>query len=383
MKRIYLDNASTTPIIPEVVEVMMPYLSDHFGNPSAKYLEGRNARMAVENARKQIALCLSTHPSQIIFTSGGTEANNLALRGVIKARKITVVISSPIEHASVLKTLYDLSSAGFVKLQMVDITIEGIPDYCHLERLLQANTDENILVSLMHGNNEIGSVIDLELVGKLSKQYRAYFHTNAVQTIAYYSMDLSAPPFDLLTASAHKFHGPKGVGFLWVKKDLGLYSIQTGGSQENGMRAGTEQVAGIVGMAKALRLSMECYPTAIKHIQQLNIQLCDGLTRIGGKVNGMKNAKGLCSLVNMQFENNLQSQNLLMELDSAGISVGSSVAATIGVSSKIGVKIISDDFINIRFSFSRLNNSGEIFRVLSIVEYQLNGNAIWEQALTI
>ncbi|MBL0884503.1 MAG: aminotransferase class V-fold PLP-dependent enzyme, partial [Chitinophagaceae bacterium] len=146
--------------------------------------------------------------------------------------------------------------------------------------------------------------------------------------------------------------------------------------------AGTEQVAGIVGMAKALRLCMECYPTAIKHIQQLNIQLCDGLTRIGGKVNGMNNDKRLCSILNMRFEDNLQSQNLLVELDLAGISVGGSVAYTAGFSSEIGPKILSDDFINIRFSFSRLNNRGEIFRVLSIIDYQLNGNTILEQALT-
>lgn len=381
MKRIYLDNASTTPIIPEVVDVMIPYLSEYFGNPSAIYLEGRNSRMAVENARKEIALCLSTYPSQIIFTSGGTEANNLALGGVIKARKIIVVISSPIEHESVLKTLYDLSSDGLIKLQMVNITIEGVPDYFHLESLFQANVNETILVSLMHGNNETGSMIDLELVGKLSKRYRAYFHTNAVQTIAYYPMALSNSPFDLLSVSAHKFHGPKGIGFIWVRKDIGLRTMQTGGSHENGMRAGAEHVAGIVGMAKSFRLSMESYPAAIQHIQQLYMQLREGLTKIGGRVNGMRNGNGLYSILNMCFENRFQSHNLLVELDSAGIAVESSVGQSSQVLSKLETAIVSDDIISIRFSFSRFNTSNEIFRVLSIMDYQLNGYSVFKKAL--
>lgn len=382
MKRIYLDNAATTPVSPEVIEAMMPYYVDHFGNPSAQYAEGRHTRLAIENARKQIALCLSTHPSQIIFTSGGTEANNLALRGIIKARKITTVISSPIEHASVSRTLYELSSSGIIDLKMVNISKEGLPDHHHLEKLLQESANTSVLVSLMHGNNEIGSMIELGIIGKLCKQYRAYFHTDTVQTIAHHPMELSDSSIDLLTASAHKFHGPKGVGFLWVKKDLGLYAVQTGGSQENGLRAGTEYVAGIVGMAKAFLLSMECHSTVTKQIQRLKVQLMKGLVKIGGKVNGMNNGDGLCSILNIGFEDNERARHLLLELDLAGVSVGSGSACSAGVPSRVLAAIEADDRINIRFSFSRFNTANQIYRVLSLIDYQITGAQSLEAALT-
>jgi cysteine desulfurase len=372
MKRIYLDNAATTPICSEVLEAMVPYFIEEFGNPSARYAEGRNARLAIENARKQIGVRLSTDPSQLIFTSGGTEANNLALRGFVMAKRVATVFSSPIEHASVSRTLKALSNQGFFTLQMVDITKEGVPDYDHLEKLLQGSKNEIVLVSLMHGNNEIGSMLDLNIVGKLCKQYQAYFHTDTVQSIACYPFDLSDTSIDMLTASAHKFHGPKGAGFLWVKKDLGLHVQQTGGSQEHGLRAGTECVASIVGMGKAFQLAMEHHESALKLIQQLKDQLRNGLEKIGVRVNGMKNGEGLPTILNIGFEENERSRRLLLELDLAGVSVGSGPACAGGTPSSVISAIQAEDRINIRFSFSRFNTANQIYRVLNLIDYQLN-----------
>jgi len=383
MKRIYLDNAATTPISPEVLEAMMPYLTDQFGNPSAQYREGRNAKLAIENARKQVAVCLSTHPSQIIFTSGGTEANNLALRSIIKAQKVSKVISSPIEHVSVSRTLNEMASQGVIDLRMVKIDQEGLPDLHHLEQLLKASTHESVLVSLMHGHNEIGSMIDVIKVGQLCKQYHAFFHSDTVQTIGHYALDLSDAPIDLITASAHKFHGPKGTGFLWMKKDLGLHVHQTGGSQENGLRGGTEHVAGIVGLAKAFQLAMEYHDSTQKLLQEIKMLLKVGLEKMGGVVNGMKNGKGLCTILNMGFEENERSQHLTLELDQAGISVGSGSACSGGAPSPVLEFLQTQHRTNIRFSFSRFTTVNQIYRVLSLIEYRLTGTQTLEVALTI
>lgn len=375
MKRIYLDNAATTPIAPEVLEAMMPYLTEQFGNPSSPGQEGRIARLAVENARKKIAGLLHTSPSQLVFTSCGTEANNLALRGLIKAKKITRVISTRIEHSSVYNTLCDLTWQGQIEFVQLNVDREGRPDLKELESYL-ADGHGHTMVSLMHANNEIGTMIDLWEVGTICSRYKTFFHSDTVQTMGHFPMNLSEIPVDLMTMSAHKFHGPKGVGMLWMRKDLGLQVIQTGGSHENGMRAGTENVAGIVGMAKAFEMAMQYYQQDSHHIQQLSTLLQEGLEKLGAIRHGSKNDQRLYTVLNMGLPDIERSKHLLLELDIAGISVSAGSACNSGKTSKVMAAIHADQMINIRFSFSRYNQLPQINRVLDIIQYQLIGESI-------
>lgn len=375
MKRIYLDNAATTPIAPEVLETMMPYLTEQFGNPSSPGQEGRMARLAVENARKSIAKGLNTQPSQLIFTSCGTEANNLAIRGLIKAKKITRVISTRIEHSSVYNTLCDLTWQGQIEFVQLSVDTEGRPDLKELETYL-ADGHGHTMVSLMHANNEIGTMINLWEVGSICAKYKAFFHSDTVQTMGHYPMDLSEIPVDLMTMSAHKFHGPKGVGMLWMRKDLGLQVIQTGGSHENGMRAGTENVAGIVGMAKAFEMAMQGYEKDSHHIQKISTVLQDGMEKLGAIRHGSKDQNRLYTVLSMGFPDTERSKHLLLELDIAGISVSAGSACNSGKTSKVMAAIHVEQMVNIRFSFSRYNQLPQIHRVLDIIQYQLIGESI-------
>jgi cysteine desulfurase len=382
MQRIYLDNAATTPLDPQVLDAMLPYLKDHFGNPSSPGHEGRIARMAVEKARKEIAQYLHTSASQLVFTSGGTEANNLAIRGIIRAKKITRVISSPLEHSSVYKTLSDMFWRGQIELILLSVDTEGKPNLVELEELLKEREGPT-LVSLMHANNEIGTMININEVGTLCKKYRAFFHSDSVQTMGHFPMDLSEVTVDMLTLSAHKFHGPKGVGMLWMRKDLGLHVVQTGGAQECGLRAGTENVAGIVGLAKAFSLAMENYQKDSVHIKSVRNRLKEGLEKIGGTVIGSSGEDGLYTVLNMGFTDHERSRHLLLELDIAGISVSAGSACNTGKGSKILEHIKADHFVNIRFSFSKLNQPNEIDRLLAIIEYQLHGEKVENETIAI
>lgn len=257
---IYLDNAATTPLDPEVFEAMKPFLMEDFGNPSSTHGHGRKVRAAIEQARKKVAELLNCTPGEIIFTSGGTEADNALLVSSVKTYGLKHAISTPIEHHAVTHTLDTLAQEGSVELHHVRLDAKGHVDLEDLERLLVQYP--GALVSLMHANNEIGNLLPIEQVGELGKKYNAYFHSDTVQTMGHYRHDLKKLTVHGLTAAAHKFHGPKGVGFMYINKDKKIQAVMHGGAQERNMRGGTENVYGIIGLAKALEI---CYREMEEH----------------------------------------------------------------------------------------------------------------------
>ena len=251
--KVYLDNAATTPIDKEVIEVMMPILQEGFGNPSSIHSFGRVSRSIVEKARKNVAKHLNCTPGEIFFTSGGTEADNMAIRCGMVDLGINHAITSRIEHHAVGHTLEDMASKGLIKLSYVDLDDKGNVVLSHLEELLKANNRS--FVSLMHANNEIGNLLDIKAVGEMCQTYDAIFHSDTVQTMAHYTFDLQELPIHFLTGAAHKFHGPKGNGFLYINADITIKPFISGGGQERNMRAGTENVYGIAGLSKAMDVS--------------------------------------------------------------------------------------------------------------------------------
>ena len=266
---VYLDNAATTLLDKEVLEAMLPYMKHLCGSPSAVHSYGRKAKAPVEKTRKQIATLLKAAPAEIFFTSGGTEGNNMVLRGAIEGLSIRHVITSPMEHWAVLQPLAYMAQAGQIQLHYVEVDTQGNILYEHLEHLLKSLS--HVLVSLMHGNNEIGNLNDLVRIGTLCRQYQAIFHTDAVQTLGHYPLDLQALPIDLLVGSAHKFHGPQGIGLVYINSDIRLTPLLHGGSQERGMRGGTENVPGIIGFGKAMEIAyrdMEAHQQYIQHLKQ-------------------------------------------------------------------------------------------------------------------
>ena len=266
MKRVYLDNAATTPIAPEVVEAMLPFLTEEFGNPSSTHSYGRTCKNAIEIARRSIAKHLKVSPSEIIFTSGGTEADNLAIHSAVCDLGVKHIITSDIEHHAVGHTCdYIASHYEQVKLSKVKLSDDGDVDLNHLAELLVASK-EKTLVSLMHGNNEIGNLLPLAKVSELCRAHKAYFHSDTVQTMGHYPFDLSKLSIDFITCAAHKFHGPKGIGFLYVNKNLHLKPLIKGGGQERNMRGGTENIYGIIGLAKAMDLAHTEMDLSLIHI---------------------------------------------------------------------------------------------------------------------
>src|SRR5882672_2421747 len=263
--KVYLDNAATTPLDPEVFEAMKPFLLEDFGNPSSTHAHGRKVRAAIESARKKIAELLNCTPGEIIFTSGGTEADNAIIRGAIQTYNIKHVISSQIEHHAVEHTLATLEKQGEIKLNFVWLDEKGHIDLVHLESLLKEFP--NALVSLMHANNEIGNLLDIQKVGELCQQYNAYFHSDTVQTMGHYKHDMKKLKVHGMTAAAHKFHGPKGIGFMYINKDKKIKPMVHGGAQERNMRGGTENTYGIIGLAKALEI---CYREMDEHEAAIN-----------------------------------------------------------------------------------------------------------------
>jgi cysteine desulfurase len=359
--KIYLDNAATTPLDPIVLEAMTPYLLNHFGNPSSHHKAGREAKAALEYCRKKIAVLLNAEPEEIIFTSGGTEADNIAIISAVTCNHIDHVITTPFEHPAVLQTLKFLSKQYHTRVSFIKHDEKGNLDLQHLEYLLRNNTHN--LVSVMHANNEIGNLNQIEKIGELCEKYKSLFHTDTVQTLGHYEYDLSHLKVHFLAASAHKFHGPKGVGFLYCRKGQRLNRIIHGGGQESGSRAGTENIPGIVGMTKALELAYERIEedsTFIRHLKNLLIsRLTEILPDVQFNGNSADSDKSLYTVLSVNLPST--GTDLLRYLDNEGIAVSGGSACSGGSPSHVLQALGADlERTTIRFSFSKFNTPDEL-----------------------
>ena len=374
--RVYLDNAATTPLDKEVIKEMCNVMENQFGNPSSIHAHGREVRSVVEKARKTVANLLNTSPAEIFFTSGGTEADNMAIRCGIIDHGITHAITSKIEHHAVLHTLEALAFEGIIKLSFVNINKKGSIDLVHLEELLK--THPKTFVSLMHGNNEIATLTNIEQVGELCEQYDALFHSDSVQTMGHYRHDLSKLKVHFLVCAAHKLHGPKGVGFLYVNHKIKIKPFIYGGAQERNMRGGTENVYGIVGLAKAVELAYMDMEKHHAHIQEIKSYMMDELKKAvpGLGFNGETSAdESLYTVLNVSFPKMEMADMLLFNLDITGISASGGSACSSG--SNIGSHVLSGIAADstrpaVRFSFSKFTTKEEIdFVVNKIKELNL------------
>lgn len=369
MSRIYLDNAATTAIDKEVLESMTKTMEFQFGNPSSIHAHGREVRSLIENARKTVAKLLNTSPAEIFFTSGGTEADNMAINCSIEDYNLKHAITSKIEHHAVLHTLEVLEQKGRIKLSFVNLDDKGNVDLNHLEELLSSN--ERSLVSLMHANNEIGTLLDLEKVGDICEKYNAIFHCDTVQTMGHYAHDLSKLKVHFVTCAAHKLHGPKGVGFLYINNNVKIKPMIHGGAQERNMRGGTENVYGIVGLAKALEIAYKDLEEHKAYIQGLKSYMIEKLKSelVDVKFNGEINPeKSLYTVLNVSFPESDMGEMLLFNLDISGISASGGSACSSG--SNVGSHVLKN--INaepnrpaVRFSFSKFNTKEEIDTVVN------------------
>ena len=363
--KVYLDNAATTAIDQEVLEVMIPILQDGFGNPSSIHSFGRVSRSLIERARKNVAKHLNCTPGEIFFTSGGTEADNMAIRCGMVDLGINHAITSKIEHHAVGHTLEDLASKGMIKLSYVDLDEKGNVDLSHLEELLKTNNRS--FVSLMHANNEIGNLLDIHAVGELCQSYDAIFHSDTVQTMAHYTFDLENLNIQFITGAAHKFHGPKGNGFLYINSDVKINPFISGGGQERNMRAGTENVYGIVGLSKAMDVSYRDLQEHRKHIEGLKIRMIKGLKEAipGVEFNGESDQleKSLYTVLNVLFPQTEIAEMLFYNLDIMGIASSGGSACSSG--SNLGSHVLRGIGVDmnrpsLRFSFSKYNTQEEI-----------------------
>jgi len=372
MTRVYLDNAATTPLDPEVLEAMMPYLKEKFGNPSSIYSFGRETRLAVENARRTVARLMGAHPGEIFFTSGGTESTNTAITAAIRDLGCRHIITSPIEHHATLHTTAFYHEHLGVHLSYVHILPDGHIDLNSLEELLR-NSKERCLVTLMHANNEIGNLLDIERVGELCEQYDAIFHCDTVQTVGHLPIDVRHLYVHFIQASAHKFHGPKGVGFLYINENIKIHPLLMGGSQERNMRAGTENVYGIVGLAKALEMAVHRMEADRQYILSLKLELARQLQAHVPEVqfNGDWNGRSLYTILNVSFPHNEHTELLLFNLDMEGVCVSGGSACSSGVEHVSHViQALRPDAkeVPVRFSFSRYNTPEEINYVVAVLK---------------
>tara|TARA_B100000795_G_C22780854_1_gene432195 strand:- start:565 stop:1701 length:1137 start_codon:yes stop_codon:yes gene_type:complete len=375
-RQVFLDNAATTPIAPEVVEAMIPIMTDFYGNPSSSHSFGRSVRAQIEYARRSIAKHLNVTPAEIVFTSGGTEADNMAIRCSLKELNIKHAITTDIEHHAVLNTLESICAEYGVKLSKVRIDEKGYVDVSHLDELLANN--ERSFVSIMHANNEIGNLIDLDEVSELCLKHNAVFHSDTVQTMAHYPFDFSKTKIDFATCSAHKFHGPKGIGFLYINKNLKITSMIIGGGQERGLRAGTENVYGIVGLAKAMDLSYTDVEEHAAHIKGLKHAMLERFQNElpGVSFNGDPKGNSLYTILNVALPPTEKAGMLLFNLDINGIAVsgGSACSSGAGTSSHVLAGIDANpDYPAVRFSFSRYTTKEEIdYAVDCVLEFYNN-----------
>ncbi|MCC5943341.1 MAG: cysteine desulfurase [Bernardetiaceae bacterium] len=381
--RVYLDNAATTALDPRVLEEMLPYFTTHFGNPSSIHADGSRVRSAIEKSRKKVAELLNTSPSEIFFTSGGTESDNTALRCATKSHQIQYIITSPLEHHAVLHTAEDLEKAGQVKLLYVAHDEKGNIDLADLARLLSKHP--KALVSLMHANNEIGNILDWQIVGELCAQYGAVFHSDTVQTVGHYPIDLQEVDVHLIAGAAHKFYGPKGVGFMYIRQDAQICPYVTGGAQERNMRGGTENIYGIVGLAKALELCLAEREANYKHIFALKTYMIEKLCHVfkDAQFNGESQdpKKSSYKVLNVSLPKYELSDMLLFNLDIQGISASGGSACSSG--SSLGSHVLralqaNPERTSIRFSFGKDNRKEDIdFTVAKLAEiYEIENASV-------
>ncbi len=368
IQRIYFDNAATTSLDPEVLEAMMPYLTEKFGNPSSIYSYGRESRLGIENARKTVAKILKAHPAEIFFTSGGTESSNTAVLAAVRDLGCKHIITSPVEHHATLHTVKYLAKTGEATVSYVHILRDGHIDIKHLEALLSA-TGPKCLVTLMHANNEIGNMMDLHQVGTLCRSHGAVFHSDTVQTVGHYPFDLANTPVDFITGASHKFHGPKGVGILYINEDIKIEPMVHGGSQERNMRAGTENLYGIVGFARALELAQTNHEKDRAYIGGLKTYMAEQLVKHipGVTFNGDYAGQSLYTVLNVSFPKTDKAEMILFNLDIKHICASGGSACTSGAdmgSHVIRALKVDPDQMAVRFSFCKFNTREEVDTVV-------------------
>jgi cysteine desulfurase len=377
MQKVYLDNAATTQVREEVISRMQEALATQYGNPSSTHSFGRSAKTVVEQARKTIAKTLNAQPSEIIFTSGGTEADNMILRCAVRDLGVQTIITSKIEHHAVLHTVEELEKEYGIQVWYVDLDTTGNPDLDHLEQLLKKD-DTKKLVSLMHVNNEIGNITDIATVGKMCKENNALFHSDTVQSIGHYAWDVQTVPVDFMTAAAHKFHGPKGIGFAFIRKNSGLKPLIVGGAQERGFRAGTEPFHNIVGLEEAFVKAYEHLEEETKVVKELKKYFLDKVKQeIPDAVfNGLSGdmEKSTYTLTNVRLPLDKQkSLMLLFHLDMKGIACSKGSACQSG--SDQGSHVLSEilegvelEKPSLRFSFSMYNTKEELDYAVAVLK---------------
>jgi cysteine desulfurase len=369
MDRIYFDNAATTPLDKEVLDAMLPYMTTHFGNPSSIYSYGRESRLAIENARKMVAKLLNAHPGEIFFTSGGTESNNTAILSAIRDLGCKHIITSPIEHHAVLHTVEHYDHHGEITSSYVKLLADGHIDLEDLEEQL-ASHEERSLVSLMHANNEIGNLLPIKAVGNLCNKHNAIFHSDCVQTVGHYPIDLRKIPVHFVSGAGHKFHGPKGVGILYINDNIKIKPFIFGGGQERNMRAGTENLYGIVGFAKALELAMNNYERDSQYIQAVKTYMIERLRQHIKDVlfNGDQEGKCLYTVLSVAIPKTEKSEMILFNLDMNNVCVsgGSACSSGADVGSHV-IRAINNNphLVTVRFSFNKHNTKEEVDKVVT------------------
>lgn len=371
MNTIYFDNAASTPIDPVVIKLTKKLMHENFGNPSSIHNYGRHAKVLIENSRKSIANILNVSPSNIIFTSGGTEANNHILWNCVLNLGINNFITSPLEHPSVISTLKNISNYFKIKVNYVDINSKGNIDLKHLDFILK-NSPASV-VSLMHANNEIGNLLPVKQVKKICKSHKAIFHSDTVQTTGKFEMDLNALGFDFATASAHKFYGPKGTGFIYASSNNQIKSLITGGSQERNIKAGTENIHGIAGMALALEIAAKNFDKNLNHISSLKNRMIKRIKQELPEIGfyGESENKGLYTILNLKLPPNEKSEMLQNNLDIDGIAVSAGNACSSGVSNYshvISALVEKTKNPSLRISFGKQNRNEEVEKLINTLK---------------
>ncbi len=373
MIKVFFDNAATTPMAPEVIDVMTDIMKNHYGNPSSQHSFGRATRSIIETSRKKIANFLNTSPGNIFFTSGGTEADNMAIKCGIKDHNITHAITSKLSHHAVLHPLEELEKSGVIKLSYVEVNEKGQVSLSNLKELLESHP--RTFVSILHANNEIGTIQDITAIGDICKEHNAIFHSDTVQTMAHYRYDLQKINVDFIAASAHKFHGPKGIGFVYISDNIKISPLLSGGSQERNMRAGTENLIGIAAISHAMEMAYEKMEEETEYIKGIKSHMIAELKKhiplvqFNGMCEDIENS--LYTILSCSFPETPMAEMLLFNLDIKGIACSGGSACTSG--SNKGSHVIQEINPNskrpsVRFSFSKYNTIEEVDYVVDVLK---------------